>query len=113
MKAKRASRRAADTAGAADERAPAARRTKRATNLTLDPAAVARGERFGARHGKSLSQLVNDLLSALPGSEQTDEVDPADLAPAVRRLFGVAAGGSTDRQAYRDHLIRKYGGTGP
>jgi hypothetical protein len=80
---------------------------KKPTNLTLDPDAVARGERYGARHGRKLSQLVNGFLAALP----SDEGDPglADLSPAVRRLCGVAAGGTTDRAAYRAHLSEKYG----
>jgi hypothetical protein len=86
---------------------PPPKRLKKATNLTLDPAAVARGERFGARHGKSLSQVVNELLSALPAPETDPDV--GELAPAVRRLYGIAAEGTTDRAAYRDRLIEKYG----
>lgn len=87
---------------------PATRQTKRPTNLTLDPEAVRRGELFGARHGRSLSQLVTGFLYSLP-AEDAGEALP-DLAPAVRRLYGLAAGAETDRDAYRDHLARKYGG---
>ena len=80
---------------------------KRPTNLTLDPDAVARGERYGARHGQKLSQLVNGFLAALPAVDGDEGL--ADLAPAVRRLYGIAAGGTTGRDAYRAHLSRKYG----
>lgn len=87
--------------------APGAKPGKRPTNLTLDPDAVARGERYGARHGRKLSQLVNGFLAALPAPD--DDAELADLSPAVRRLYGVAAGGRTDRDTYRAHLAEKYG----
>jgi hypothetical protein len=75
-------------------------------NLSLEPDAIARGERYGRRHGKNLSQLVNDFLRALPLTSP-----PArDLSPLVRRLRGIAAGGKTGRAEYRKHLLRKYGG---
>ena len=82
---------------------------KKPTNLTLDPDAVDRGERYGARHGRKLSQLVNGFLAALP-AESDEGLD--DLSPAVRRLHGIAAGGTTDRDAYRAHLSEKYGSRG-
>lgn len=78
---------------------------KRATNLSLDSDAVRRGERFGARHGTSLSQLVTSFLHALPAEGETV---PA-LSPPVRRLYGLVAGGATDRDAWHRHLSSKYG----
>jgi hypothetical protein len=78
---------------------------KVAKNLSLEPAAIAQGERYGRRHGKNLSQLVNDFLRALPLTAPPTE----QLSPVVRRLRGVAAGGKTSRAAYRKHLLRKYG----
>lgn len=89
-------------------RQPGKKPGKRPTNLTLDPEAVARGERFGQRHGASLSQLVNGFLHSLPGGESDEAL--ADLTPPVRRLYGLAAGGTTDRAAHRAHLLEKYGG---
>jgi hypothetical protein len=80
--------------------------SKVAKNLSLEPDAVKRGERYGRMHGTNLSRLVSDFLRALP-------VEPPDeqaLSPVVRRLRGVAAGGRTDRALYREHLYRKYGG---
>lgn len=74
-------------------------------NLSLEPEAIARGERYGERHGKNLSQLVNDLLHALP----LEGPQSAELSPLVRRLLGVAAGSDADRESYRNHLSRKYG----
>jgi hypothetical protein len=93
------------------EKKPGAKPGKRPTNLTLDPDAVARGEQYGARHGRKLSQLVNGFLAALPAPDD-DDAELADLSPAVRRLYGVAAGGRTDRDAYRAHLSEKYGSGG-
>jgi hypothetical protein len=84
---------------------PMAAPSKKPKNLSLDPAAVARGERYSRLHGTSLSRLVGDFLRSLP-------LDPPDrpLTPVVRRLFGLAAGGKTHRDAYRRHLQRKYAG---
>lgn len=82
---------------------------KRATNLTLDPEAIARGDQYSARMGISLSKLVSDFLSALPeaGAEETQQ----SLTPLVRRLHGIActAGDVDEKEEYRRHLRRKYG----
>ena len=75
-------------------------------NLSLEPEAVARGERYGRLYGKNLSQLVNDFLQILPLSAPA----ATELSPLVRRLRGIAAGGKTGRAAYRKHLLRKHGG---
>lgn len=81
---------------------------KQPTNLTLDPEAITRGERFSRRHGVSLSQLVSRLLRALPGED--DAFDLAELTPVVRRLYGVAEGAAANREEYRKHLRQKFGG---
>jgi hypothetical protein len=78
---------------------------RRPKNLSLEPDAVARGERYGKLHGKNLSQLVNDFLRALPLGASRD----AAFSPVVRRLRGVAAGVKADRETHRKHLVRKYG----
>jgi len=54
---------------------------------------------------------VTDLLYALPDSSA--ELQVRELTPAVQRLYGAAARGSSPadaRDAYRDYLERKYGG---
>lgn len=80
------------------------KKIKRPKNLLLDPDAVARGERYSRRHGTNLSRLVGDFLRSLPlGAEESA------LTPAVRRLWGVARGGGAGREAYRQHLGKKYG----
>lgn len=71
-------------------------------NLSLDPEAVQRGEKYSKRHSTSVSQLVSDFLSGLPA-----EGDRAELAPAVKRLLGIARGGN--ETAYRKYLEKKYG----
>ena len=75
-------------------------------NLSLEPDAVARGERYGKLHGKNLSQLVNDFLRALAARAARRR---NARRPRSRRLRGVAAGAKTDREAHRKHLARKYG----
>ncbi|MGI8497904.1 MAG: DUF6364 family protein [Gemmatimonadaceae bacterium] len=76
-------------------------------NLSLDEAAVVRGESYSRRHRTTLSRLVSDFLARLPYGERE-----ADLTPAVRRLFGVAENHATSagREDYREHLSKKYGG---
>ena len=73
-------------------------------NLSLDPDAIARGERYSQLNGTTLSRLVSDFLRSLPLGKPTQP-----LAPAVRRLRGVLAGSKADRATYREHLRRKYG----
>jgi hypothetical protein len=75
-------------------------------NLSLEPDAIARGERYGRLHGKNLSQLVNDFLRGLPLNAPPAQ----ELSPLVKRLRGIAAGGRTGRAEYRRHLLRKHGG---
>ena len=74
-------------------------------NLSLDPEAVRRAERYSERHATNVSELVNSYVSRLP----VDEPDwRARLTPAVMRLLG-AGKGKTTREDYREHLQRKYG----
>ncbi len=70
-------------------------------NLTLDPEAVERGERFGRKRGTTISRIVSDFLSGLP--EESDDV----LAPAVGRLLGLAKG-KGDERSYHRYLEKKY-----
>lgn len=71
-------------------------------NLSLDPEAVERGERYSVLHSTSLSQLVSDFLSRLPLAEEERE-----LPPTVGRLLGVGAG-DAGRDDYRAYLLEKY-----
>lgn len=78
---------------------------RRSKNLSLDPEAVRRGERYSELHGTNISRLVSNFLSSLP----IDAEDGREsLSPAVRRLLGVASGeGGVDD--YHRHLEEKYG----
>ena len=78
---------------------------RRPTNLSLDPDAVARGERYGERHGTSLSQLVTSFLHSLPA--EGEPVTRESLAPPVRRLVGLVR--ESDDSSYKAHLVKKYG----
>lgn len=82
--------------------------TKQRTNLTIDPAAVARGEAFSGEQGVSLSQLVTDFLYALPSTSGSPTAVMESFSPPVRRLFGVALNTTADRDLYRTHLQAKY-----
>jgi hypothetical protein len=77
---------------------------KRNRNLSLDPSAVERAERYSELHKTNVSQLVNDYLSGL--RLHTDDAT-RDLSPAVRRLLGIA--GSGEATDYHNHLVEKYG----
>lgn len=84
---------------------------KRPKNLTLDPEAVALGEAYGKRYGTNVSQIVNSFLKALPPtSTSSGDVMHAELSPLTRRLYGIAAGATADRDDHRAHLLRKYRG---
>ena len=80
--------------------------TRRATNLTLSPEAMAKADRVAAARGTSVSRLVDDLLSALPDADARPLAD--ELTPAVRRLLGVVRDSALTEQDYRQHLARKY-----
>jgi hypothetical protein len=80
--------------------------TKRPTNLTLSPDALAKAERVALERGTSISQLVEDLLMALPFPNESQ----AHLEPSVRRLLGAAKGTTAGREDYRAYLYRKHGG---
>ena len=76
--------------------------TKVVKILSLDAEAVRKGERYSRSKGTSISQLVSDLLSRLPGE---DEGSP--LSPAVGRLLGVGQG-KADETSYKHYLEKKH-----
>lgn len=78
--------------------------TRRTKNLSLDPEAVQRAERYSELHETNVSQLVSNLLMSLP---LEGEVAEAELAPAVRRLLGAGAGKS-GIDDYHRYLVEKY-----
>ncbi|HSY48854.1 MAG TPA: DUF6364 family protein [Thermoanaerobaculia bacterium] len=77
---------------------------KQSKNLSLDPEAVTRGERYSEMHETNVSQLVNRFLSSLPIDDEAESTH----SPAVRRLLGIASG-ENDLKQYRQHLVEKYG----
>ena len=82
-----------------------AKPTKKPKNLSLEPDAIVRGERYSRLHRTNLSRLVSDFLRSLPLGGPS-----LPVSPAVRRLRGIATGSKLDRASYREHLQRKYGG---
>jgi len=77
---------------------------KQTKNLSLDPEAIERGERYSKLHNTTVSQLVNRFLLGLPIGEEGQNI----FSPTVRRLIGVAPDGDAV-QEYHEHLLEKYG----
>lgn len=73
--------------------------------LSLDATAIERAKRYSEVHGTTVSQLVGTFFLQLPLDSDDRR---ADLTPMVRRLLGIARGGS-GREEYRRHLLEKYG----
>jgi hypothetical protein len=78
--------------------------SKQRLNITVDPEVVDRARRYTERHNTSISRLVTEFLSQLPGDDDFEK----QLTPTVKRLLGIAKGGP-DREEYRRHLLEKYG----
>lgn len=74
----------------------------RKLTLSVDKDSIANGKRYAKKAGRSLSAIVEDYLTALPGGADGER----ELPPNVRRLIGIAAG--ADEDDYRRHLEAKY-----
>ena len=83
---------------------------KVAKNLTLDPDVVEKAQEYAARHNKSLSELVGELLEGVVRRD----VGETPFSPAVSRLMGVgkvSPAGSAELlgvEAYHAYLDEKY-----
>lgn len=73
--------------------------------LNVDAAIVARAKRYAARHGTSISSLVEQFLALVSGSAATPD---EDLPPILARLRRELRGTSVQPGAYRKYLERKY-----
>jgi len=78
---------------------------KQSKNLSLDPDAVTRGERYSELHHTNVSQLVNRFLASLPLED--DDAD-SDFSPTVQRLVGLVSDKNAVKR-YHQHLVEKYG----
>lgn len=76
----------------------------RAAKLTLsvDPKVIEAAKEYASETGTSVSQLVEDFLSAVAARR-----DPESATPVLARLRGSLRG--VEVQDYRDHLAEKYG----
>ncbi len=73
--------------------------------LNVDETVVTRAKRYAARHGTSISGLVEQFLTLVSGAAAPrDEGLPPILARLRRELRDVAA----DPAAYRKYLERKH-----
>jgi hypothetical protein len=71
--------------------------------LSVDSGVVQRAKRYAARHGVSVSRLVERYLGLLSRSEAAP--GPRST-PVLDRLRGTLKG--ADERTYRRHLERKY-----
>lgn len=73
--------------------------------LNVDGTVVARAKRYAARHGTSISGLVEQFLALVSGAAaRSDE----DLPPILTRLRRELQGTTADPASYRRYLERKY-----
>jgi len=70
--------------------------------LSVDEKVVGRAKRYAARHGTSVSRMVERYLDLVVAPAQPAEEDP----PVLRMLRGAAKGISYEE--YGSHLQRKY-----
>lgn len=73
--------------------------------INVDAATVARAKRYAARHGTSISRLVEQFLDLVSGH---GEGQGEGLTPVLARLRRAFKGADLDVRAYRRHLRRKY-----
>lgn len=69
--------------------------------LTVDPRVIAAAKRYAAESGTSVSQLVEDYLSAIVAGPVQ-----APAPPVLTRLRGAMR--DVDVDDYRRHLVEKY-----
>jgi hypothetical protein len=83
---------------------------KVAKNLTLDPEVVEKAREYAARHDKSLSELVGELLESVIRRD----AGGTPLSPAVSRLMGVGTLSPAESEepmgvdAYHAYLEKKH-----
>ena len=70
--------------------------------LTVDPKVIAAAKRYAAASGTSVSQLVEDYLTAISTAP-----DAIQAPPVLARLRGSMRG--ADIADYRRHVVEKYG----
>lgn len=82
-----------------------------AKNLSLDPAVVARAEKYARRAHTTVSQLVGDFLSRLAQTEDARREGDRSFSPAVARLVGIGRRGDRTGSVedYHAYLEQKYG----
>lgn len=69
--------------------------------LTVDPRVIAAAKRYASDAGTSVSQLVEDYLSAIVGAPS-----PVPPPPVLARLRGSMR--SVDVEDHRRHQVEKY-----
>ena len=73
--------------------------------INVDAMTVVRAKRYAARHGTSLSRLVEQFLDLVSGRGAAQE---ESLTPVLARLRRAFKDTDLDVRTYRRHLRRKY-----
>ena len=79
--------------------------------ITLDETLIDRAKVYATRHKVTLTKLIEDYVEALAQREgEQTEKTTLELDPLVESLYGIATLPSQidDKEAYYDHLIKKY-----
>lgn len=72
--------------------------------LQIDKDLLERAKAFSEKTGKSISEVVSDLLERLP----KDLTGPRSLTPVVSSLRGILRGSGLSEEDYRRHLEAKH-----
>lgn len=82
----------------------------RTLTLELADEVAALAEEISRATGRSVSEVVSDLLSSLPqvGLDSGDQQKIPGLTPIVKSLIGVLKGSGLDEEDYYRHLEERY-----
>ena len=80
--------------------------------LSIDINTVNRAKKYAKRQGRSLSDLVENLLKAVTSNEKIDEEEfMSRISPEIRELVGIASKVPKDidyKKEVENYLVKKY-----
>jgi hypothetical protein len=73
--------------------------------LSIDDRVIERAKKYAARHGTSVSQLVEEYLDRL---SRPPTYNPEEITPLLTQLRAGLKGVSLNVRSYKRYLTRKY-----